>query len=840
MRDSITQARWRTIQPLLDAALEIAPARRAAWLAERCGEAELRAAVERLAAAYADAQRVLPSGAPDAVDALVRFAEAQAAPAGGRIGPYRVMEEAGRGGMGVVYLAERADDQYRKRVALKLLRRGMDDPHLVRRFLEERQILATLDHPHIAKLLDGGVTGDRLPWFAMEYVDGEPIDRYCNARGLPVDGRVRLFLAVCDAVQYAHRNLIVHRDLKPSNVLVTGDGAVKLLDFGIAKLLAEGGTTDATITQIGRRALTPEYASPEQVRGEPVTVASDVYSLGVMLYVLLCGRSPYRLASRDAREVERAVLDGTVDPPSAGASPERLRRRLRGDLDMIVLTALRKEPERRYPGVEALAADLRRHLDGLPVSAQPDRWSYRAAKFTRRHTAKVAIAGGVALLLAAFAAVLAIQTARTAAERDRAEQVSLFVTQLLRSPDPFRGQGAAVTVRQVLDSAVVRIRNELEAQPVLRADLLAVIGRSYQGLGLYDQAGSALDSAITLRLRAGDEGHALAEDQAMRASLIGEQNGDRRGAESLARAALRTGRRVLARDDPALGSLLALAAPSIASAGHLAEAESLMVEAVGILRASPRADPLDLARALRRLGRLRQIDGELATVDTLYREALVLTRARLGPDHPDAGELSADLGDVLQLEGKPGAERYLREGIAIERHAAGDDHPEVMINVMHLADLLRSRGELAPAESLYREAIARGTRLNPSGHRLTGEALFGLAQVELQRGDTVAAYRDMRSSQAIAERIYGVDHRYMYGAGRIQLAQMDIGQRDFARAEQVLRDVFEVSRQEWGMNSPRTQRDLRELVLLYQAWGKPDQAEIYRRLLQRPDSLVGH
>ena len=841
MRESITRERWRTIQPLLDGALEVGPARRAAWLAERCGgDAELRDAVERLAAAYADAQRALPSGAPDVVDALVRFAEAEAAPAGGRLGAYRIVGEAGRGGMGVVYLAERADDQYRKRVALKLLRRGMDDPHLVRRFLEERQILATLDHPNIAKLLDGGVTGDGLPWFAMEYVEGEPIDRYCGARALPVDDRLRLFLDVCDAVQYAHRNLIVHRDLKPSNILVTADGAVKLLDFGIAKLLTKGGATEATVTQIGRRALTPEYASPEQIRGEPVTVASDVYSLGVMLYVLLCGRGPYRIASRLEREVERAVLEDAVDPPSAAASPERLRRRLRGDLDMIVLTALRKEPERRYAGMEALAADLRRHLDGLPVQAQPDRWGYRTAKFLRRHRVGVALAGGVALLLAGFAGVLVVQNSRTAAERDRAEQVSGFVTRLLRSPDPFRGQGAAVTVRQVLDSAVVRIRSELRTQPVLQADLLAVIGRSYEGLGLYDQAGSALDSAIALRRRAGDDGRGMAEDEAMRASLLVEQNGSRPLGDSLARAALRTGRRVLAHDDPALGSLIALAAPSLAWSGHLADAESLLVEAVGILRDSPGADPLELARALHRLGRQRQVDGDLRAVDTLYTQALQLTRARLGPDHPDVGELSADLGDVLRHEGKPGAERYLRDGIAIEQRAAGVDHPEVMINVMHLADLLQNRGELAPAESLYREAIARGTRLNPAGHLLTGEALFGLAQVELQRGDTTAALADMQRSEKIAERIYGVDHRYMYGAGRIQVAKIDIGLGDFAAAELILRDVFEVSLRQWGLRSPRTQRDVGELVRLYQAWGKPDRAAEYRRYLQVPDSLRPH
>jgi len=331
----------------------------------------------------------------------------------------------------------------------------------------------------------------------------------------------------------------------------------------------------------------------------------------------------------------------------------------------------------------------------------------------------------------------------------------------------------------------------------------------------------------------------LAEDRAMRAFLIGEQNGSRPLGDSLARAALRTGRRVLAHDYPALGSLIALAAPSVGASGHLAEAESLLVEAVGILRGSPRADPLESARALRLLGRQRMVRHDHAAADTLYTEALRLTRERLGPDHPDVGELSADLGDVLRLEGKPGAERYLREGIAIEQRAAGADHPEVMINVMHLADLLQQHGDLAQAESLYRVAVARGTRINPTGHMLTGEAQHGLAEIELQRGDTASAYRDIASSLAIAERISGVEHRYMYGGLRILLARVFMGRRNYAGAEVVLLDVFETARRQWGMANRRTQRCVDELVRLYDAWGRPERAREYRLLLDRASTPGG-
>jgi eukaryotic-like serine/threonine-protein kinase len=853
MSDSITRERWRTIEPLLDGALALEPASRPGWLAERCGgDAELQAAVERLAAAFDEAQQVLPSGAPDAVLALTRLAEAEAAREGTRLGPYLIVREAGRGGMGVVYEAERADDQYRKRVALKLLRRGMDDPHLVRRFLEERQILATLDHPHIARLLDGGITGDRMPWFAMEYVEGEPIDRYCDGHRLTVDQRLRLFLAVCDAVQYAHRNLVVHRDLKPSNVLVTPDGQIKLLDFGVAKLMAPGQAAEATVTQVGHRALTPEYASPEQLRGEPVTVASDVYSLAVVLYGLLTGRLPYRLQSRLARDLEQAVLEEAVTAPSAAAatnagaaaarssSPERLGRRLRGDLDMIILMALRKEPERRYQSVEALATDIRGHLDGLPVQAQADRWSYRAAKFLRRHTAAVAAAAGLVLLVGGFGVLSAIQSARTTKERDRAEQVSAFVTDLLGSPDPYRGQRADVTVRQVLDSAVLRIRSELRAQPVLQADLLAVIGRSYYGLGLLPQARSALDSAIRLRRRAGDEGRALAEDEGKLAAVVMLSGGERRERDSLVRAALRTARRVLTRNDTALASILVGTATSLSEGNSDAEAQANLAEAIGILGRAPHPNPLAMADALAALGDRRWAAGDYPGAETLYVKALGLRRSRLGPDHPDVGELSASLGFVLGREGKPEAARYLREGIATLARALGPDHANVVSNERMLADLLVRLHDLGPAESLYTKVAEAGRRMSPAGHFLTVDATYGLATVALQRGDSARAEAYLKEAIGIAERITPPNERYGYGAARLALAQLRAARGDYAGAESLMVDVLAAARLEWDEGSPRIRSFKDALAGLYEAWGKPELARRYRQPQERPGATPVH
>ena len=367
--------RFREADALFDAALDLPPGEREAYVDRACeGDSELSTAVRRLLRAHERAEGFLATAASEmAAPLLVEALSGAAHPE--RVGAYRVVREIGRGGMGAVYLAERDDGQFRQRAALKLARGGIGTDYLTRRFLEERQILASLEHPHIARLLDGGVTEDGLPWFAMEYVEGQPIDAYCDARGLTIEQRLKLFLDVCGAVQYAHRNLVIHRDLKPSNILVTSDGSLKLLDFGIARLLAPGHEVTAEFPVSGVRLMTPAYASPEQIRGESVTTASDVYALGVLLYELLTGSHPFRTPGVETAELQRRVLEERPARPSAVAtlSPNRVGR-LRGDLDAIVLKALEKSPERRYATAEQLATDVQRHLASRPVAARPDTW----------------------------------------------------------------------------------------------------------------------------------------------------------------------------------------------------------------------------------------------------------------------------------------------------------------------------------------------------------------------------------------------------------------------------------------------------------------------------------
>ncbi len=499
----MTPSEWRQVRQILEQALEVAPDRRPGYLDEACqGDAKLRGEVEALIAADEGAGTGFLSGS--AVESPAVLAEPeQDALAGKRIGAYQVVEEIGHGGMGTVYRAIRADDQYRKQVAIKVVRGGLGDEFRVHRFKAERQILANLDHANIARLLDGGATEDDRPYVVMEYIEGQPIDDYCNERQLPVTKRLELFRTVCSAVAYAHQRLVIHRDIKPANILVTKDGEAKLLDFGIAKILdPEHNGEDQTVTVL--RMMTPEYASPEQVRGEPITTASDVYSLGVVLYGLLTGRRPYGNASRLPHDIVQAVIETEPEKPSAAVTeaetqtsivgekrddiPDKLQRRLRGDLDNIVLKALRKEPERRYASVEQFSEDIRRHLVGLPVIARPDTFFYRSGKFIRRHKGSVMVAV-VAVLALMAGLVVTLRAAYIArVERAKAEQRFSDVRKLANSllfevHDAIQTLPGATPARKLIVDHALQYLDTLAKEAKGDLSLQQELGAAYEKVG---------------------------------------------------------------------------------------------------------------------------------------------------------------------------------------------------------------------------------------------------------------------------------------------------------------------------------------------------------------------
>jgi serine/threonine protein kinase len=438
----------------------------------------------------------------------------------------------GRGGAGTVFLGERADRQFSGKVAVKVVDRSQA-ADLGKRFRAERQILASLNHPNIARLIDAGETDDGQPYLVMEYVEGQPLDQYCDERKLDLRKRLKLFIDICGAVQYAHQNLIIHRDLKPANILVTADGTVKLLDFGIAKLLnhGNGSNTVSELTRMNERLLTPEYASPEQIIGGAVTTASDVYSLGIVLYRLLTGLRPYDLSGvtsqlemersicvadppRPSLNLQRAMLSGPVEGEPTVAvlalarsmSPERLRRRLVGDIDAIVMRALRKEPQHRYSSVERLVADIRHYLENEPVQARQGNWVYYTQRFVRRHTTAVAASAGFLIFLTGVAIVMSIQRQSIAAalerathDRERAEQVSEFMLDVFSAADPFVNAGKEPTARALLDQAARNIQGDLSQQPEVRARLLEAIGRSYRRMGQPGRAVAYLQDSLRLQ-----------------------------------------------------------------------------------------------------------------------------------------------------------------------------------------------------------------------------------------------------------------------------------------------------------------------------------------------------
>ncbi len=699
---------------------------------------------------------------------------------GRRIGPYRIVGALGRGGMGEVHLAERADD-FRQRVAIKLLRSGPLSDELVRRFRAERQTLASFHHPAIARLYDGGTTDGGWPYLVMEYVDGEPIDAWCRSRELPIEERLHLFLTVCSAVEHAHRNLVVHRDLKPANILVTAEGEVKLLDFGIAKYLP-GAASEETrgLTRAGRPAMTLEYASPEQVRGEPVTTATDVYALGLLLYRLLTGEHPYDVPGESLAAAARAVCETEPPRPSqtvAAQAGRRPARRLAGDLDNIALRALAKEPERRYGSVEQLAGDVRRHLDGLPVLARGDRLGYRVAKLVRRHRAAAAASLLVAISLAGGFVATAWQArraerqaARAESERTEAEEVSSFLQGMLSAADSSWNStasktGPQVTVVELLDEAAKRLSKPGDSgglSPEAEAPLRLTLGNGYRALGLYPAARRELEAARRLeRTLAGRPSGASPKRRAERArvlhslGIVRYLQGDYPPAIVLMRQSLSEERRLPPRDREDLGPFENDVAIVLWKEGRLDEAEPLLREAVEIMRSRFGDAYPAVAIGLGNLGLVRDTRGDLAGAVAYYRKALDAFGRIPGRELPERAFTLLNLGGVRRLQGRfDEAGKLLDEGLAVCERTMGAEHPTTALAHSALAQLAHDRGRDADALAEADEALAiLHKAVGPDHPDVAGaETVRGAALCSLGREDEGEAA--LRHALSIRKALY--------------------------------------------------------------------------------------
>ena len=746
------------------------------------------------------------------------------------IGPYRVRRELGRGGMGIVYLAERSDGQFEQHVALKLIKRGMDSDEIHRRFLTERQILARLDHPHIARLLDGGVTTEGQPWFAIEYIEGATLLAHCDSRGLGLDARLRLFLDVCDAVRYAHRSLVVHRDLKPSNILVTTEGEVKLVDFGIAKLLTPDAEADTRLTETGFRVLTPDYAAPEQVRGEAVTTATDVYALGAVLYELVSGQPAHRFESRTPVHIAWVVCEVDPERPSTVAS-DPMRERLRGDVDTIVLAALQKDPGRRYATVELLASDIRRYLDGLPVSARPDTWRYRATKFVGRHRLGVAAVTGFALSLLAGlvgtgwqARAAAAQARVASAEAAKQRAVRDFLVQLFQASDPEQAMGHELTARELLERGRRSLDTALVAQPSIRADLLTAIAAAYVNLGHAPQGDTLFEKAVALtRSLPGDVDVELATALAdWSGNLMMEEKYDQ--AESQLKEAIGRLRR-RNKDDPRVAGPLRMLGRLHTYRGNAEQGEKLIREALAIDLRHHGAESWEVADDSDMLGFQLLKEGHLSAADSAIGVALASWRRMLPPDHPTLLWSMSNLAAVRSAQGDTNAAIDLLKDVAArQRRIYPSGHSELAHTLTDLGDLLAEQGRYAEAESLTAEAVdVHRSLLGPDNSHAT-MLRENLAGFRFHLGELEAATRDMRAVIIVWWRTKGPDDgRTLWAVNELSVYLREQGR--YGEAAGLASQALDARRRVLGDSSPQVARSLRDLALAKRGLGKPAEAE---------------
>jgi tetratricopeptide (TPR) repeat protein len=792
------QDRWRIVSPWLDRALAAEGEELDVLLRSlRAADPDLASELEELLEERRALSRegFLASTAPGPFLATSL--------AGQAFGSWTLIEPIGQGGMGTVWLARRSDGRFEGQAAVKLLNVSLVGRSGETRFEREGTILARLTHPNIARLLDAGVSSVGQPYLVLEYVEGAPIDRWCAERAVTVEGRLHLYLEVLGAVAHAHANLVVHRDLKPSNVLVGTDGRVKLLDFGIAKLLEDGGGPgEATaLTRDGGSVLTPEYAAPEQLSGGPITTATDVYALGTLLYLLLSGRHPAAGSLASTAALVRAIVE-TEPRRVSEASPAPLRRALAGDLDTIVAKALEKDPARRYAAVTALADDVRRTLRHEPIGARPDTLAYRAAKFARRHARGVAAAAAALMLLAGLTGYY---TARVASERDRARleaqkaaKVSELLAGLLTASDPYASHSKEVTVRGLLDAGAARVKNELADQPEVKAEMLSVMGRTYQRLGEFDKARPLLEEALSTRRRLLGSRNADVADSLNDLGVLLREKGDAAAAEPLLVEALATRKEVLGLEHRDVAVTLVELGRLYSDRGSESDrrAEPLFREALAIRRKALGDEAHETATSMNELALLLWHRGALAEAEALFRQCLEINRKTQGEDHPD---VSASLNNLALIAGDKGdfaaAETLSRQSLAIARRTLGDRHPDVAIKLNVLSRPLLYEGKFDEAAAALEEALRIATAAFGGQHPAVANYEVNLARVCLARKDAASAEPLLRRALQIRKSAFSdgdwrvATTKSLLGEALTALGRYEEAERLLIEASRTLRDV---------------------------------------------------
>ncbi|MEM7613030.1 MAG: tetratricopeptide repeat protein, partial [Pseudomonadota bacterium] len=796
-------------EAIFNQAIDLPPAERAEFLERACkDDPDLRKEVEAwLAADESPTGDTMPdySAVEGGLDILL----------GSRVGAYEIQKKIGEGGMGAVYLAERADDEFEQTVAIKFLTLGLLLGAGKRRFFSERQILAGLNHPNIARLLDGGTTEAGVPYLVMELVEGQTIHDYCRQHELNTAERLRLFQKVCSAVQYAHQNLVIHRDIKASNILVGKDGEPKLLDFGIAKLSDPGASSGAApVTQADMRMLTPESASPEQIKGERITTATDVYALGLLLFRLLTGRFPYHVDGNTPQQFYRAILETDPDRPSTivakaddqrtdirdDLSPQRLSKELRGDLDTIVLATLRKEPERRYATVRQLSEDVGNYLDDKPVMARSDSWSYRSSKFFRRHRL------GVAASVAALAVIVSLVTFYTLQlteerniaqrERDTAEQVSDFIVDIFRVSDPSESRGNSITAREVLARGAATIDTSLAAQPLVKARVSSVLSEVHYGLGLYPEAAQFAEQASALQLA---------------------NNPGRPELAASAQELLGNARVYLGELEPASTAF--------------EQALAIRTETLGPEHPQTLNTMANLGDTLKRLGRVDEGEALCSAAFEKHQQVEdVVIRSWIMACHAGNLDNQADY---------TGAESLLREVADMQLTEFGAEDPGYLNTMNDLANALSNQSRHDEAIAIYDEVLATRERVLGPKHRHVLEVLINRGWDYHNNGNYDAAEADVGRAMGLVNE--GIDDNGIWRAHALRLqGAVALMRGRFDEAEGMLLEAIELGSKVLLRPHIEIVAASRSLGALYTSQRRLDEAErFFRQSLEETEQIYG-
>ena len=839
--------RFNFIKQLLIGLEDVPADERSAYLDRACaGDAALRAEIESLL--HEGAPSIMLTGGLGARISPVLASSIRHGATGTveEIGPYRLVEVLGEGGMGVVYRAEQTAP-IRRDVALKVIRYGMDSARIVSRFESERQALAMMEHPNIARVFDAGATPDGRPYFVMELVRGEPVTDFCAHESIPLPERLRLFLQICDGVRHAHQKGIIHRDLKPSNILVarTGEAVVpKIIDFGIAKAVADAAAIPGATIE-GQVVGTPEYMSPEQagVVETGVDARTDVYSLGILLYELVSGKRPYDLRSRTPADIERALRTPPKPPTAVGAREGWLSVLPAGrharDIDSVALMAIERRPEDRYDSVEQLADDVRRAIEHRPVRARTQTWRYRSTRFVRRNALAVATAGAFALLLAASAVAVVrernralaseaqavAEAARAHAEATKATEVSRFLVELFRESDPARARGANVTARELLARGATRIKSELSGQDEVRATLMDAIGVVYRLLGLYRESEALLTEALGIRRRMFGERHAEVAATLDNLGQVARERNQYETSVGQHREALAIRRAVLGPRDINVAQSLNNLALALREWGKYDEAEPLAREALDIRLASYGPDHPEVLTSMNNLADLVSSRGNRGEAEKLHREVLAARRRVLPAGHPRIGNSLHNVGQLVAMSGRLAeAEPFFREALEINRAAYGPDHPDTTTVQNSLGSMLHDMGRLEEAEPFYRAALAADRRVHGENHMDVAIDMNNLASLLEDTGRLTEAGRMFEQSLAIRRALMGPSHpsvaTLLNNLGRLRFAE-----RRLAEAERALTQAIDIRKAAGGTNNSRQAITLTWLGRVHQQRGNLAGAE---------------